>query len=412
MAGAGEVRADGTAAAGGAALPADNVRALIAGPGLLAEGSGHGPLTGQNFVAKDLFDVVGWPTGAGNPDWLAAAQPATRHADAVQLLLTAGASLMGKAHSDELAFSLSGHNMHYGAPENSAAPGRLPGGSSSGSAAAVAAGLTDLGLGSDTGGSIRVPASYCGLLGHRPTHGRVSLAGAVALAPSFDTAGLLARSGVLLRTGMLALLDGGAPPALAGLPVRRLLVARDAVGQLDDECRRQWEASLAAFGLPLNEVVLTESDDGLTEWRTAFQALQAAEAWSVQGRWFEEQKPRVSPDVEKRFRAGSTVTAATLAEANQVRAAARSRLAALLGPGDALVLPSACGVAPPLDLQGAPLDHVRHRTLNLTCTAGLTGAPAVSLPLARFDGRPIGVCLLGLPGHDEALLDLAAHVPP
>lgn len=412
MPGAGEFTMRGEVPADPAALPTDNVGALIVGPVVLADGSGHGPLSGRTFVAKDLFDVAGWPTGAGNPDWLAAARPADRHADAVQLLLTAGASLIGKAHSDELAFSLSGNNMHYGAPANSAAPGRLPGGSSSGSAAAVAAGLTDLGLGSDTGGSIRVPASYCGLLGHRPTHGRVSLAGAVALAPSFDTAGLLAPSGALLRSGMLALLDGGVPAAAAGQPVRRLLVARDAVDQLDDECRREWEASLAAFDLPLTEVVLTEGDEGLSAWRTAFQALQAAEAWAVQGRWFDEQQPRVSPDVESRFRAGSAVTAATLAEANQVRAGARSRLAALLGPGDALVLPSACGVAPPLDLQGAPLDHIRHRTLNLTCTAGLTGAPAVSLPLARFDGRPIGVCLLGLPGQDEALLDLAARVLP
>jgi amidase len=396
-----------------AALPPDTAAALIAGPALLAAGADSGPLGGLTFVAKDLFDVAGWRTGAGNPDWLAAASPATEHAEAVRLLLASGASLIGKAHTDELAFSLTGCNVHYGAPHNPAAPGRMPGGSSSGSAVAVASGLSDIGLGSDTGGSVRVPASYCGILGHRPTHGRVPLTGAVALAPSFDTAGLLARSGTTLRAGMLALLAGGGSKGGAtSAAVRRLLLPSDALAQLDEESRGPWWSALSRFGLPIVDTLLAEEGSGIDEWRAAFQALQAAEAWAGHGAWFELRHPAVSAEVERRFRAGSTLPADALDRARRTRQAVRARLSALLRPSDLLVIPAACGLAPPLTLEGAAVDDVRQRTLNLTCIAGLSGAPSVSLPLATVDGLPLGVCLVGLPGHDEVLLDLAARLLP
>jgi amidase len=393
-------------------FPPDSARSLIVGPALLAAGEPSGPLSGLTFVAKDLFDVCGWPTGAGNPDWLSSATPAASHADAVQLLLAAGASLIGKAHSDELAFSLTGRNIHYGTPLNSAAPGRLPGGSSSGSAAAVASGLADIGLGSDTGGSIRVPASYCGVLGHRPTHGRVPLTGAVALAPSFDTAGLLTRSGTTLRAAMLALLGATAPGAKGSTAIQRLLVPQDASWQLDEACRGPWRASLASLDLPVVDMVLVEEAEGLDVWRGAFQTLQAAEAWSVHGAWFERSHPLVSADVEARFRSGAAVTDDAVDAARHVRAVATARLAELLDPGDALVMPASCGVAPLLDVHGPAMDEIRRRNLNLTCTAGLAGAPSVALPLASLDGLPLGVCLVGRPGQDESLLDIASRVLP
>jgi amidase len=393
-------------------LRSDPARSLIVGPALLAAGSERGPLRGLTFVAKDLFDVAGWRTGAGNPDWLESASPAASHADAVGALLAAGASLIGKAHSDELAFSLTGCNAHYGTPVNSAAAGRMPGGSSSGSAAAVASGITDIGLGSDTGGSIRVPASYCGVLGHRPTHGRVSLSGAVALAPTFDTAGLLTRSGTTLRSAMLTLLGVDARGGDSPEPIQRLLVARDAVQQLDQACRGPWRDCLATLDLPVTDVVLVEEASGIDGWRAAFQSLQTAQAWSVRGAWLDSGHRRVSADVEARFRSGASVTSDTLREAWDVRAAATVRLEQLLGPGEALVLPAACGVAPLLDTRGPALDDVRRRNLNLTCTAGLAGAPSVALPLAMIDDLPLGVCLVALPGQDEPLLDIASRILP
>ena len=179
---------------------------LRIGPELLARGRPGGPLSGVTLAVKDVIDVAGIPTGAGNPAFLDDAPPAPRHAAAVSRLLDAGADVIGKAHTDEFAFSLSGTNAHYGTPRNPRAPGRVPGGSSSGSASAVASGIAEIALGTDTAGSIRVPASYCGVWGLRPTHGRVPLEGVLPLAPSFDTCGLLAATGELLERAGLPLL--------------------------------------------------------------------------------------------------------------------------------------------------------------------------------------------------------------
>ena len=148
-----------------------------------------GPLSNLNFAAKDIFDVAGHVTGGGNPDWKATHPPAERNAWIVQTLVSAGATMVGKTHTDELTRGILGENAHYGTPINSKALGRVPGGSSSGSAAAVAGGLVDFALGSDTGGSVRIPASFCGLYGLRPTHGRIPLEGILMQAPSYDTIG-------------------------------------------------------------------------------------------------------------------------------------------------------------------------------------------------------------------------------
>ena len=170
------------------------------------KGAPGGPLAGLTFAAKDLFDIAGHVTGAGNPDWLRLHTPAPRTAPVVQTLLDAGADMVGKTHTDELSRGIFGENAHYGTPTNPRAPGRVPGGSSSGSAAAVAGGLVDFALGTDTGGSVRIPASFCGIFGIRPTHGRLSLDGVVGQAPSFDTVGWLARDADLLaRVGAVLL---------------------------------------------------------------------------------------------------------------------------------------------------------------------------------------------------------------
>ena len=143
----------------------DDINAFVPGPRVHIEGRPGGPLSGLTFAAKDLFDVAGHPTGGGNPDWARANPIPTRHAWAVQRLLDAGATLIGKTITDEVSLGIVGENAFYGTPINSRAPDRVPGGSSSGSAAAVAAGLCDTALGTDTGGSVRVPASFCGLYG-------------------------------------------------------------------------------------------------------------------------------------------------------------------------------------------------------------------------------------------------------
>ena len=152
-------------------------------------GAAEGPLAGLTVAVKDMYDIAGARTGGGNPDWLAAHPPAASHAAVIRRLLERGATVIGKTVCDEFFFSVTGANAHYGTPVNPRTPGRLPGGSSSGSAAAAAAGACDFALGSDTGGSVRVPAAFCGLYGIRPTHGRIDMTGAMPMAPSFDVPG-------------------------------------------------------------------------------------------------------------------------------------------------------------------------------------------------------------------------------
>src|SRR6478735_5872506 len=209
----------------------DDIGAFVPGPRVRVEGRSGGPLAGLTFAAKDLFDVAGVPTGGGNHDWPKGRPVPTRHAWAVQTLLDAGAALVGKTITDEVSLGILGENAFDGTPVNVQAPDRVPGGSSSGSAAAVAAGLCDTALGTDTGGSVRVPASFCGLYGIRPTHGRLNLDGMLPQAPSSDTTGWFARdAGTFARVSSVLL--GEAIPTV--LP-RRLIVAVDAFAFADPE---------------------------------------------------------------------------------------------------------------------------------------------------------------------------------
>ncbi|HET7715002.1 MAG TPA: amidase family protein, partial [Bauldia sp.] len=198
---------------------------------IAVRGSGSGPLAGLTFGVKDAIDIAGARTGFGNPDWLRTHPPATRTASAVLRLLAAGAEMVGKTHTDELAYSLTGENVHYGTPSNPRAADRIPGGSSNGSAVAVAGNLVDFALGTDCGGSVRLPASYCGIFGMRPTHGRVPVDGVIPFAPSFDVVGWFARDVEVLRKVGTVILD---PGQTAHVP-RRLLVARDALAMADPE---------------------------------------------------------------------------------------------------------------------------------------------------------------------------------
>ncbi|TMJ34050.1 MAG: amidase, partial [Alphaproteobacteria bacterium] len=230
-------------------------------------GAEEGPLAGFTAVVKDMYDIAGSRTGGGNPDWLAAARPAARHAVAIERLLAAGATITGKTICDEFFYSVAGVNAHYGTPANLRAPGRLPGGSSSGSAAACGADACDFALGSDTGGSVRIPASFNGLYGLRPTHGRVDLTGAMPMAPSFDVAGWFANAPGLFRRVGAVLLRGDGLPA----QVRRLVIASDAFAQADAEVAALGREFLARAARVLPQPTeLAIAPNGFDEWREAF----------------------------------------------------------------------------------------------------------------------------------------------
>jgi amidase len=388
------------------------IEPLRIGPETLAKGAPDGPLSGITLAVKDIVDVAGITTGAGNPDWLATHEPADRHAPAVQMLLDAGATVIGKSHTDEFAWSLAGTNHHYGTPRNPAAPGRVPGGSSSGSASAVALGVAEIAIGTDTAGSIRVPSSYCGLYGIRPSHGRVPVKGILPLAWSFDTCGVLAADGELLQRAARVLLESEAHGATAGpaKPLRSLVLATDLVEQADPAVATAVRDGAACLADEL-EIALTHVSfgaDRIPAWLQAFRARQMVEAWQANGRWLTANRPRLGPGVAGRFAAAKATIPSAAVPATTAGIQVRRALEQALPKDAALVLPSAATVAPPPDLDQRASEDLRMRTIGLTCLAGLAGAPAVSLPLGRAAGLPVGVCLLGRVGEDERLLAAAA----
>ncbi|MDA8194692.1 MAG: amidase [Thermaerobacter sp.] len=365
----------------------------------------RGPLAGLRFAAKEAFAVRGQITGAGNPDWLGTHAPAVRTATVIDRLCQAGATMTGKTHTDELMYGLNGENVHYGTPINPRAPGRIPGGSSSGSAAAVAGGLVDFAIGTDTGGSVRIPASYCGIYGFRPSHGRTDLDGVIPLAQSFDTVGWFARSPELLRTvGQVVL--RGRPTASR---FTRAVIASDAVDLLEEYLRRPVEHAIrrlaARFAVVQEHPV---ASGGLDAWMESFRILQGYEIWQNFGEWITAVQPRFGPGVRERFQWTGTISPEDRLRAFRLQQGWTAEFRERLASDTVVIMPTAPGVAPVRNTPTAVLNAFRDRVLRLTAISGLTGSPQVTIPLAEWEGIPVGVSLVGAPGTDEALLDTAA----
>jgi amidase len=391
--------------------------------------SGNGPLTGLRFAVKDLIDVAGHRTGCGNPDWLATHPPARVSAICVEQLLAAGAACVGKTISDEIAFSLLGENIFYGTPLNPAAPDRVPGGSSSGSASAVARGLVDFALGTDTGGSVRIPASYCGLWGMRPTHGITSLAGVMPFSPSFDTIGVLARTADLLERAMGVLLGRDALSVSAGLsgatvdlsrgasfndhsaaaPPSNVFILSEPLALCDADVRQSLNAPLdrirATFPGAIRETSLPQllqdaRASDLSTWLNTFRTLRSAEVDSCLGPWVEAVHPKFGPSADAGFAIIRQQDRSQIGPAMYERELLAGELHRALGPRDLICLPTAPTIAP---LKGTA-SHDRHgdfysRTLALTSIAGVGRLPQISMPLANVSGVPVGLSLIG--PHDE-----------
>ena len=377
---------------------------FVPGSTVRIAGAPGGPLAGMTFAAKDLFDVAGHPTGGGNPDWARQYPIPTRHAWAVQRLLDAGATLIGKTITDEVSLGILGENAFDGTPLNPRAPDRVPGGSSSGSASAVAQGLCDTALGTDTGGSVRVPASFCGLHGIRPTHGRLDLTGMLPQAPSSDTAGWFARDAQTF-TRVSAVLLG--EPIAAALP-SRLLVAQDAFGLADEataDALQPMVRRLAGLVREAREEVM--APPGLTAWARAQRTLQPWEAWHTFKEWIDRDNPRMAFSVARNLASATAIPESERQWATLVRAEARARLTALLPPGTILCLPTTPFPAPPKGLPLATLEPLRACITCLAAHGGLTGLPQVSLPGAQVDGLPVGLSIVAARGGDAVLVAVA-----
>ena len=386
----------------------DPAHAFVPYPDAPVARAGTGPLSDLSFAAKDLFDVAGYPTGGGNPIVLAMSGIKTRTAPTVQKLLDAGARFVGKTVTDELAFSMNGNNAHFGAPVNGGAPLRITGGSSSGSASAVSSNLCDFALGTDTGGSVRAPANHCGLYGLRPTHGRVSLEGALDLAPSFDTCGWFARDiGTFARVADV-LLDADA----AALPERVRLLRPDdvwalAVPAAADALQGAASRVQDLLGPAQGTTVAMESFDAMY-WH--FRYLQSREAWLTDGPLIERYAPPLGPGVAERFAWSREVTDAQVATARVFRTAFRAHLGALLGTDGVLLMPTMPDIAPLRSDSEAAMEDYRNRAIRMLCIAGLAGFPQLSMPLATRDGAPLGISLLGPAGSDRSLVALAERI--
>jgi amidase len=368
------------------------------------EGSGAGSLLGCTFGVKDVFDIAGYRTGNGNPVWLETHPPAERTASAVERLLAAGAHMVGKTYSDEMAYSLNGENVHYGTPINPKAPGRIPGGSSSGSAAAVSGGLVDFALGTDCGGSVRLPASYCGIYGIRTTHGLVPADGVVPLAASFDTVGWFAReAGLMRRVGDVLL-----PVAMPFVP-KRLLIATDAFAAVDPLIAAALAPGISRATAAMTKITGVNVHTGqLAEWSAIFRVLQGAEISAQHGAWIDRYQPEFGPGIRERFAWTRTIDTAQVAAAKPKREAVAHHMDQLLGDDGMICLPTAPGAAPKLNTPVAELEAFRSRAFALLSIAGLARLPQINLPVGALDGCPIGLSIIGPRGSDRGLLEWVA----
>ena len=381
----------------------DTLGAFVPGPIIQRAPHGSGPLSGLSFAVKDLFDVAGGVTGCGNPDWAATHEIAKADAWAVDALLGAGASLTGKTITDEISLGLLGINRFYGTPLNPRAPDRVPGGSSSGSASAVAGGLADFALGTDSGGSVRIPASFCGLYGLRPTHGRISIAGMMPQAPSFDTVGYFTRDALTFGRVGAVLLGEQAPDVLPS----EIVVAADCFAIADEPVRRALQSVVDRMR---DAVAITASplpEGELLDWARHQRILQKCEFHATFRDWIDRANPRFSSEVAGAFADEGRIESSDLSAAKAFRECASKRLDDLLDGRRMLCLPT-----PPILPIGrdARLSDIRaavHRIVDLTGIAGLTGLPQVSLPVATSGSIPVGLSLIGWRGGDAALIAAA-----
>ncbi|SNR24700.1 amidase [Puniceibacterium sediminis] len=359
-----------------------------------------GPLSGLTLAVKDIYDVAGYRTGSGCPLRLAQSPVASVTAPAVHRLLDAGARFVGKTHTDELAWSMYGMNAHFGTPVNPAAPDRIPGGSSSGSAVAVAGGLADIAIGSDTGGSVRAPASFCGIWGLRPTHGRVSLEAVQPLAPSYDSAGFFARDGQTLGRVAQALIG----PDTVSLPQTPILLRpMDMASQLAPESRVIYEA---VFG-PFTAREVTVFPGGV---EAAYHTFLTTMGWDAKAAiipWIRASAMPLVHGIDGRVASAEQISAADFATANTARAAYATHMQTLLGTTGVLLAPTVPTAPFRLDAPVEVFDSYRHDAMRLLCVAGLAGLPQVTFPAGWIDGAPYGLSLIGPRGSDVSLIALA-----
>jgi aspartyl-tRNA(Asn)/glutamyl-tRNA(Gln) amidotransferase subunit A len=374
-----------------------------------------GPLDGTIVSIKDLFDVAGEVTRAGSKVLADEGKPAALDAPVVQRLRAAGCVIVAKTNMSEFAFSGLGLNPHYGTPGNPADRARAPGGSSAGAAVAVADGMCDIAIGSDTGGSTRIPASFCGITGFKPSHQRVPTEGAFPLSYALDSIGPMARS-VADCANADAVLAGETPEPLHAMPLAglRLGVAQGLpLENLDDTVGRRFPEALDRLeraGARLTYEKLPLLDDMMQALSRA--SILMAEVYSIHKERLARRGDDIDQIVRARVEKGAGISAADYINAVRTRAALIRAMDARLADIDALVLPSTPIVAPRIDEVGTPKDFMARNAMALrnTTIANFFDLTAISLPLPRDGALPTGLMLFARNGHDRRLFRVAAAV--
>ncbi len=383
----------------------DNLGAFRLRVDMRNEAAKDGPLADTTFAVKDMFDVAGITTGGGNPDWLATHEPAQDTAPAVQMCLAAGAHLTGITIADELAFGSFGENFYYGTPINPAATDRVPGGSSSGSASATAGGSVDFALGTDTACSIRIPASFCGIYGLRPTHGRISVDGVIPLSRSFDTVGWLARDAKVLNRVGDVMLGADAEDVK---PIRRILLLEEAFDLADAEARPALEEAIRKVSQALAPIERASlSKERYDDWLAAFNVLRPPEIWAAHGAWIEQVNPHFGPQVAQRFAAAKRAANADTRQAWVFRADIHDKAAQLLGDDAVFMLPTVPTIAPKRGIDDNTALSLRENMFRICCISPMLGQPEISMPLATVNDCPMGLSLIAPKNADRMLLRAA-----
>ena len=366
-----------------------------------------GPLSGLTFAVKETIDIEGLPSSNGVPLWQKTHPKAKVHATVVQDFLDRGATCLGRARCAELTFSIDGESPLYGTPINPKVPNRLPGGSSSGSASLVSAGLVDFALGTDNTGSVRVPASYCGIFGMRPTPSLFSKEGLVPFAPSFDTVGVFAASARVLYQSICSFL-----PTKPTTEKQTLYLIKECFLLSDPSVQRALRPVLQKISkyFPIKELSLEEilgpSFLPLERWYDEMiRYIQWPEVLQNTWEWKEKHSPLLSPRIEKALLSAKELP--PKGPKTDLLTKYQKRLNQVLSEGDIFVFPTTPTVAPLKNTLQRPSIAKKYygRTLGMCALASIGEMPEISMPLASFRGAPIALSLLSGKGLDGSLLD-------
>ena len=360
----------------------------------------YGLLSNLNFVLKDMCDVKNLKTSCGNPDFFKKCDFANDYAPFLKDLLNEGPVLKGITVCDEFFYSLIGENGHYGTPTNLNAPSCVPGGSSSGSAAALTTDLYDFSIGSDTGGSVRIPASFCGLIGMRPTHNRINTKGVYPMAPSFDTVGWFANNPEIFQKVGNVLLNN---IERSNVDFKQYVVAEDLLELCDAEVQDNFNNYINVNIPNINKTRLSTNTKAIIA--DNFRILQGAEVKENIIPWIEKNKPNISPEIRSRIDMASKITDIEVNRALIFRKTLIDEIEKSLPEGTIAVFPTSPFSAPKSGQDDESLGSFRKRLMELTSVAGMTSRPQITIPRLKDKSGPVGISLLGWKYSDEILLN-------